>query len=80
VKCNVVVVGKASTHNELICKFCSFPFMKNDFVSSCVNYFASWSVDDSMDVGASEVVAESFGITLLLFGVTTELWWAVSVF
>jgi voltage-gated potassium channel Kch len=47
--------------------------MKNDFVSSCVNYFASRSVDDSMDVGASEVVAESFGIALSLFGVTVGL-------
>jgi hypothetical protein len=43
------------------------------FVSSCVNYFVSRSVDDSMDVGVSEVVAESFGITLSLFGVTAEL-------
>ena len=42
--------------------------MKNDFVFSYVNYFASRSVDDSMDVGASEVVAESFGIILSLFG------------
>jgi hypothetical protein len=57
----------------LICKFCSFPFMKNDFVSSCVSYFASRSVDDCCDVGASEVVAESLGVTLSLFGVTTEL-------
>jgi hypothetical protein len=72
VKCNVVV-GRSSTHNELICKFCSFPFMKNDFVSSCVKYFASRSVDDCCDVGASEVVAESLGVTLSLFGVTTEL-------
>jgi hypothetical protein len=72
VKCNVVV-GRSSTHNELICKFCSFPFMKNDFVSSCVNYFASRSVDDCCDVGASEVVAESLGVTLSLFGVTVEL-------
>jgi hypothetical protein len=47
--------------------------MKNDFVSSCVNYFASRSVDDCCDVGASEVVAESLGVTLSLFGVTTEL-------
>jgi hypothetical protein len=47
--------------------------MKNDFVSSCVKYFASRSVDDCCDVGASEVVAESLGVTLSLFGVTTEL-------
>jgi hypothetical protein len=68
-----VVVGRSSTHNELICKFCIFPFMKNDFVFSCVNYFASRSVDDSMDVGALEVVVESFRIILSLFGVTAEL-------
>jgi hypothetical protein len=29
-KCNVVV-GKASAHNELICKFSSASLMKNDF-------------------------------------------------
>jgi hypothetical protein len=72
VKCNVVV-GRSSTHNELIWKLCSFHFMKNDFVSSCVNYFASRSVDDYCDVGASAVVVESLGVTLLLFGVTAEL-------
>jgi hypothetical protein len=47
--------------------------MKNDFVSSCVMYFASRSVDDCCDVDASEVVAESLGVTLSLFGVTSEL-------
>jgi hypothetical protein len=30
VKCNVVV-GKASAHNELICKFSNTSLMKNDF-------------------------------------------------
>jgi hypothetical protein len=40
VKCNVVV-GKASAHNELICKFGSASrVMKNDFAPSCVYHFA----------------------------------------
>jgi hypothetical protein len=72
VKCNVVVVGKASTHNSSFVSSVMLPFMKNDFVSSCVNYFAS-SDRFICDVGASEVVAESLGVTLSLLGVTAEL-------
>jgi hypothetical protein len=42
--------------------------MKNDFVSSCVNYFASQSIDDCCDVGASAVVAESLGVIVAFWG------------
>jgi hypothetical protein len=51
---------EVSTHNELICKLCNFPFMKDDIVSSCVNFFAF------CDDGVLETVAELLLTTLAL--------------
>jgi hypothetical protein len=49
VKCNVVV-GKASAHNELICKFGSASrIMKNDFAPSCVYHFAFLLIVDRVN-------------------------------
>jgi hypothetical protein len=40
-----VVMGRASTHNELICKFGSTSLiMKNDFAPSCMYHFALLSI------------------------------------
>jgi hypothetical protein len=45
-----VVMGRSSTHNELICKFGSASLiMKNDFAPFCVRHFAFLSIVDRIN-------------------------------